>query len=297
MRKDMETINTEHVEMLTQVYEALDTVQDDLMKIRGAADELLSEEGITEEQKLIVHEELSKDRAMILPRRAYALGSLIGLELSRADVRRARSQYLQNSEETSRTDSVKRLIEHEARIRYARETGEANTNKQLHDIATISARSGSLTARIVKSRTDAEGHKWVSLCDPNVVEVSPGPDDKRVICSYGVGSIDQDADTGLVTAQLNTNNGTMMVRYQPGEHSPWELSEDGQKLSLVRRLSHHGLLDAAVSDLEGILTWVGDNQTREVAIAAAGANVPHIINSFEYPAGVNPKPLNVPKTN
>lgn len=295
----MEKVNPEHVEMLTQVYEALDTVQEDLAHVREAERELLADD-VTAEQKLIVYEAAAQDRALILPRRAYALGSLIGLELSRADVRDARSQYLPSSEEDGRAEAVQRLIEHEARIRYARQTGDATTNKQLHDIETRPERVSTHSVRIIKTRTDSKGQEWVSLCDPSVVEVAPKPGTKRLISEYKVNTIEHDQDTGVVKAQLKTKEGTRTISYTPGRYCPWILSSDGKKMSLVSRPSLHGLLDVDAGTLGDILLFdsiakVGD-EALEVAIDAAGANVPHIISGFEYPDHVNPIPLNVPKT-
>jgi hypothetical protein len=283
------------IDDIVGVYHAFDSIVQDNKEIEKLRAELLRDCEDAEAEKW-VHGQIS-DMAKTLglqERYAYAADSVS----KKLDVMRIGKAILAfagdfEQEEEKRAAEKRAQRFGKALIQHAWGRYGLNYRSLIADVIPLQSSDASADpAMIVHYRVDKEGKKWVSPCDPRAVQmpVKTGARE-RVVTTYTPQTTTIDSVTGEMVVDLGNRKITITAgddTYRMGKNGKLELFIPADRTS--------------VDSYEGELTYdeiarlMGQEDGATVVIAA-GANIPNIIHSFEYPDGVNPHPLLVPKAN
>ena len=288
-----------------EVYEALDTIAEDISSLEQVRSELL-EMAETPEDRVTVASEVSRQREYIDTRRKYVFSSVLGTSaVIESDVHIAGFEYINKFESPEGQESAARRVRvYNAIIQAVQYNGQVP--EHFSDIS-LSESAYSTERPLVQSniklhgRRDAEtGKTWYDLTNPRTVEhIIPAGKEltgDKVVASYAVRelSTDDNGETTVVARGPHSDHPDFTVTFTD-ESRMWRFNESGDRVELFIPANSSSLAETTVDTLDALIARNSD--AAEVAVAAAGANVPNIIESFEYPDHVNPVPVQIAKSN
>ncbi len=284
-----------------QIYEALDTVAEDVAQLAQTQAELL-EMADTAEQRVIVATEVAADQRLISQRRDYALRSVLGnTATTRADIQIAGIEYVNKHKSPEAQESAARKVRvYNLLLDTVKRNGEVPSRADEISLDPTEYRTKQPTSRPsirLHGRIDPQtGGMWYDLNNPRTVEYTNygGSMGDKVVTAYAVKE-QTTSDTGETTVvAINPSSHEADIKVALTDDSrTWRMNPAG-KLELYIPAGSASLSESSPYTIERQLN--SSNEAAQVAVQATGANIPNIIESFEHPDHANPIPLNVPKT-
>lgn len=286
-----------------QIYEALDTVAEDVAQLQATKTELLAMCEAPEE-RVIVAEEAAIDNTHIIERRNYILRSVMGnTATTNADIQVAGLEYVNNYQNPEAQVAASRRV---SVYNVLLETVKHYGAIPQHADEAMSYAAGDRPQRPIQhgtvklhGRFDPEtGETWYDPSNPRTVEYMPGSFmhgiGEKVIANYPIKQ-QTEAETGETIVVAETpGDGTSNIVVNLSEQAR-TYRVNGSLLELFIPDNTRSLGETTITAVERHL---GDSgEAARVAIQATGANIPHIIDSFQDPCDNNPKPISVAKSN
>lgn len=288
------------VEHLTDTYDALDTVRDDLVDLKATVKELASVAGNDRAERSELLEMVKADREKIDKRRDYVLRSLGGVPLPRENLRKASELYVDGHEDDLE-EAAHRAYYYNVIID-ATATGRPVTDIYTGELVGVKE-DKPYTVRLHGGRPDSKGRgTWYNPVAPRTVELvrevpASGP---RILGTYEVSDHEFDPVTGehQVTARMsstekkvtfsdNSDHYRMRTDEKSGPVLEHIMPPDRTSIFEYDELSKTMLIDARRKHEEAA----------QVAMDAAGGPQSSIYETYDTShANFNPVPVSVGKT-
>lgn len=276
-----------------EVYEALDTIVEDIDALAATRQELLPSCADVNDLATL-NAEVARDATLIEERRMYVLGTVIGrATLDLASVRAASLAYVTKSDSPEgQQNAARRVATYNGMLAQAWYRGAVPPTPR----ETALGDPGEATRQDVRvyGRTDpVTGQRWISLTDARTVEyVEPVREDAKVLADYEIIRTHVNA-AGETVAVIRPQGMPERSVVFPADSQVWRINEEGRlELFIPPDRSSVGEFEV---EREGDLFDVRD-RLRRLAVQAAGADLPNIATTFDTPTG-NPRPYPVAKQN
>lgn len=286
-----------------QIYEALDTVVEDLAQLEITKKELLGMCKVGGDI-VTVYQEVETDKALIDQRRDHVLLSVLSnTAITHSDIQIAGHEYLNKFDDPQEQLAASRRVRvYTAILDVVKNSGSVprlvqEVSLDASTYATTAPPSVSRNFRLHGRRDEDDRGTWYETGNPRTVELLSNPND------YGVEGqvlgihkiVEQNIDDNGVITVLTDGNKTIKVGLVEHAFESEEYMIVGGSLVLVKPNKRISLFEAGLRVIEPTLQ--SRDEATQVAVQAAGANIPNIINSFEHPDHANPVALSVAKTN
>lgn len=300
---------------ITEAFDALDTVREDLDSVEIACSELIDyaqrTHGDVGAELVVLGDMKADDESIIGGRRDYILRRLAdAITNSPNSVDSAIRSYVSSFAIEEQQAALARAINYIRLGMQMRHTGPtvsiAEGVTRAHEIPVQEKTEPVLTQ--LSGTSNGDGRVWYSLTNPRTVNYlsEHGRSSDVVVASYSVVDVVYDSETEdirVVAEKAGGGNETIRfsVTISPDDRQ-WRLQKVLDAADTPPVLELQLYLPARSASILEAMTGLAlakildsNNPTTIAAILAARANLPDIGSTFRYPDGVNPRPVTVAK--